>query len=222
MGRPLIDEKDISNNFAQSNNIQSDSKAEITGLSQEKSPNLLNIFSVVILILFIAMSVFIFTVKLSKTSTYKNKQEEASRLETQLNSRELKDVDVQAQTLSDGLDIFKKLDTSRIVYNDLLNNLASLVPQGLKFSNLIIDEKFKAKLIGTANSDQEVAVFIDSVKQSPNYKSESLLSLRHSESGSSLETIGKEIRYELEFEVVSKNFTASSIEKNLKSPENNQ
>ena len=183
VGRPLIDEKAIEKNVTKEEPIDRDEDRgeEIVGLKESKGPNLITVFSVIILVLFIGMSVALFLVKLSKSSTLKNKQEAYDRLETQLKSKELADVNKQAENLGLGLDKIKGVLANRSSYSSLLKKLFSLVPDEMRFNDLSIDDKFHITISGETADYNSVALFLAALKTSDMFSNVKLESTGYSE-----------------------------------------
>lgn len=151
---------------------------EIVGINQISQEKIVQIFSLIILVIFVAMTIFVFVLASSKKTVLKNKEANFQTLEQQLsNDPELSATEKLAQQFDGGLKKVSGWLARRPSWSLFLKELQSLTPTSIVYKSLNINEKtLVATVSGEANDYNSLGLLLASVRDSEKLSTGKLIS----------------------------------------------
>lgn len=183
LAKPLIDKQSIRDHVQPPEDDIAEEKPQILNIDQSQGVNLITLFSAIILGLFVIASAGTYLMKLSRESTLKNRQEAYNRLNTQLNSPELKKVNNQVISLTKGANKAKQILNDRFSFGLLLSSINNVIPNNIVFTSLQIDDKQKISISASADNDQTVSMFLAILDKSDKFSNANLSALSFANNG---------------------------------------
>lgn len=154
------------------------SETDITGLGQGFSKEkAIEVFSYVLIGLFVLMSGLIYFLANNKANVLENKLAIYQDLNIQLNSNDLKSVDEISTRLEKGLKQVSSTLATRSSWTTLFKELQIVTPPDVIFKNfLVTDKDLATKITGEANDFHSLALLIDALNKSPYFANVKLIS----------------------------------------------
>lgn len=177
-------------------------ESEISGLNQVDTAKIAGIFSYAILVIFVAMSIFVFALATSKNTQLKNKQSNYDNLANQLRSdKDLNQVNELAQKFDSGLGKISSLLVKRASWSVFLDEIQKVTPPDVIYKNISVSEKtYITSINGDAGSYNSVTLLLAALRNSNKFSNIKLISVSQTEGS-------LQVSFNIELEVVEKNLT---------------
>jgi Tfp pilus assembly protein PilN len=174
-------------------------ESEIVGLDQMDNRQIILVFSLIVLGIFVVVAILVFALTSSKSTTLKNKDSIYSDLTSQIKSnKDLSITDEQYKTIDKGLKTVNSYLSQKTNWSIFLKELQNVTPQSIVFSNISVNEKTKiTSCTGQANSYSDISLLIASLRNSDKFANIKLTSANLADNGS--------VTFSIEFELVEKN-----------------
>jgi Tfp pilus assembly protein PilN len=174
-------------------------ESEIVGLDQMDNRQIILVFSLIILGIFVVVAILVFALASSKSTILKNKESIYSDLTSQIKSNaDLSSVDQQYKNIDKGLKIFNSYSAQKTNWSIFLKELQQATPQSIVFNNISVNEKTKTvSSTGQTDSFSDVSLLVASLRSSDKFANIKLSSANLSDNA--------RVTFSIEYELVEKN-----------------
>lgn len=137
--------------------------------SEEKNSKMVGIFTIIILVIFLAVAGVLYFLHSQKSSQLATKNTKIEELKTQLAKPELAQIEEQATRYSAGLKELSGFIGNSPSYSLLLKRLGELTPNEIKLTNFSVDAKNKILISGKATDNMQLSAFIKSLQNAKEF-----------------------------------------------------